>query len=152
MSWSTARKAIRDELHGLTTTVGSGYGNETLTAFEFPQSSVQTSLMPYAYVIPPGRNIGHASGKLRVTTFDTVRVRFILGGTGSDLEQIARRMEAWVEKLAGEMDGAITFGSAVDVVTKRDVSELSNFPTDANSWGFDLELGLRLSEAKTLAA
>lgn len=148
-TWPTARAKIVSILNGRSVTAGDAFNAETLLALEFPPSAPQTSY-PYCYVIPPGRSFTRVSGKLRRTTFDEVQVRFVLGGTGSNLEAIATRMEAWCEDAADAFDASLALDGTADVLNAQDISGLQVFENEG--WGFEMALGLRLTETKTLGA
>ena len=149
-TWPTARANIVTQLNALTADAGAAYASETLTALEFPPAAVQTSILPYCYIIPPGRDATRRPGRQRVTAFDAVQVRFILGGQGSNVEAIATRMEAWIEAILDAFDDAVGLDGTADVLQSQGFSGLQTFENEG--WGFEMSLGLRLSETKTFSA
>ena len=146
-TWPLARANIVTQLDGITFDAGAGYASETLTALEYPPSSVQDSILPYCYVQPPSRSIRRMPGGLRYTDFDAVTVRVILGGVGTALEDAAKRMEVAVEACANAFDDAVNLDGNADVVTDQQFSGLLLF--DGEGYGFEMTLVLRVSEIKT---
>ena len=150
-TWPTARAVIVTHLDHLAVDAGAEYAAETLTALAFPPASVQTSIVPYCYVVPPARRIERWPGSHREMTFTGVRVRFILGGLGDNLERIATRMEAVIEAIADAFDDAVSLDGTVDVVLSQEISELQ-VQQPEEMWGFDMLIELSLSEQKTFSA
>ncbi len=148
-TWPTARAAIVAQLDGLAFDAGGAYEAETLTMLEYPPASVQASILPYAYVIPPARHINRNPGAERETVFDAIRVRILLGSL-DDLERSATRMEALAEALADAFDDAVALDGTVDVLLSQELGELA-IQQPENMWGFDMTLGVSLSEVKTFS-
>lgn len=151
MTWANARAAIKTLLDGQT--ISSPYA-ETLKALEYPPpGELGADVLPLAFIVPSGRSVSWRP-MMRYTDFDAIPIRVYLGPPNAEnIEVLATRYEAWVEKIIALFDTAQTINGTADVVRSLDISGLSQFGTDERpgAWGFDVNVSTHLHEEKSLA-
>lgn len=152
MSWATARAALVDLLDGATITSPH---NETLTVLEYPPpGEIGAEDLPLAYLSPTARTVNWLPGARK--TAMRSRIVVYLGPPASpDVQDLATRAEAWVEKFSTLFDGAQALHGAAAVVQQLDFSDLAIHVTPLDerplAWGFSVEVSLLVSESKVLA-
>lgn len=126
---------------------------ETLTAFEYaPPGRQGVDVMPYAWLLPAEVSVVRGPTSTRELEV-TALVRVVLSPGGEiDPELLQTRYDAWWLSLADRFDGFIALGGAADVVNVQDFGGLVAFEDIDRAWGFEMTLGLLISEAKTFAA
>ena len=148
-TWPLARAGIKTVIHGLTVT--SPWA-ETLTAFEYPTPGVQMGSLPYAIIIPASRTVRRLPSSTRETVVD-VRVRvFLSGPDGVTGEDLARRYDAWADRLVLAFDAAIALDGNADIFLEQRFDGLAYYEPE-KLWGFEMELGgVRITEVITPGA
>ncbi len=145
MSWATARAELAQLLDGATIESDGMVMDEQLSVSEWPPQLLAVDSLPVAWIWPPARTITHPPMQ-RFTAIRSCRLEVALGNTDS-FEQLARRMDLWVEALAERFDSAIGL-NGIGNVPSWEVSELRQSAMYEGLWGFDIAIELELYEAK----
>lgn len=147
MAMSDVRAAFTALLDGATATAGQDYATETLRAYDYPPpGGVQTAL-PCVYSIGAEEEID--SPPMMRHTAGTWALEVLLGG--DDIEQLVRRRDAWRDAIASLADGAQALNGALSALTFWRYGRLKQSEY-VDGWGFEIQVGFELYEAKVNAA
>ena len=150
-TWPTFRAALAAKLEGVSWQV-EDQAAETLSGFEYtPPGRQEVSLLPYAYLLPFTPEITRVAGGQRLIAGE-VTVRVMLGGPDDDLEAVHQRYDgAWLA-IADALDDFVAGDLTADYSHDQTFGPLVRFEDIDHGWGFELSIGVRISETRTLSA
>lgn len=149
MTWADARTALTTVLNGLQVTA-DGYSPEQLTCSEFPPDG-DDQPYPFAFVIPPAREVVRGANGLRRVTVNQVKVRVLLHAERQS--EASARMEAWIPVLIDAIGDNITLNDGSGLVLGQKFSEFSTYgPDGLPPYGFDMDLDVQITDVETRGA
>lgn len=148
MAMADVRAAFTSLLNGASVSAGLGYETEILKAYDYPPSGSTQTAFPWVYSIGAEEEIDNPP--MMRHTRGTWALEVVLGG--EELEQLVRRREAWVIAIAALADTALSLNGALSVLTDWRYGRLKRSDYYDNWWGFEIEVGFELYEAKANAA